>query len=81
MRVHKKSFSKNFVIDVAQGFIGLFCLGSSLYYMISFIIKKFSLRYCKIAYMGNVVDVHNLDGKPLDVEESVLVGDADNDVV
>ena len=31
--------------------------------------------------MRNVVDVHNLDGEPLDVEESVLVDDADNDVV
>ena len=31
--------------------------------------------------MRNVIDIHNLDGKPLNVEESVLVGDADNDVV
>ena len=31
--------------------------------------------------MRNIVDVHNLDGEPLNVEESIMVGDADNDVM
>ena len=35
----------------------------------------------KIAYTRNVVGIHNLDGKPLNIEESVSVGDTDNDVV